>query len=458
MKNFYVILIVCALISAGCKGRPVPQTTEKAPREKNYLLETPAEKAARMAWWKEARFGMFIHFGLYAVPAGVYKGRKVPWLGEWIMNNAKIPVAEYETLAPMFNPVDFDADEWVRIAKEAGMKYIVITSKHHDGFALWDSKISDWDIVDRTPFKRDLLKELADACARANMPLGFYYSIMDWHHPKAQGGFYPKYNDRERHSPAFPEYAETYMKPQIKELLSGAYGDIAVLWFDGQWIADWDGDKGRELYSFVRGLKPDILVNNRVGRDRQEPETCQEEELIGDFGTPEQQIPETGLPGVDWESCLTMNDTWGYKSTDHNWKSPELLIRVLVDVASKGGNLLLNVGPTAQGRIPYPSIERLTEMAVNGEAIFGAAPSPFGAAQWGRYTKKGNKLFAHVFAWPDNGKLVTRIPIAPVKSVYLLCDKEKSPLAYEQRSNYLIIDVPTYPPDPAATVVVIETK
>jgi alpha-L-fucosidase len=426
----------------------------------NSSSESQKDKAARMAWWKEARFGMFIHWGLYAIPAGSYNGKPVPSLGEWIMQNAGIPIAEYEKLASKFNPQEFDADEWVKIAKQAGMKYIVITSKHHDGFALWDSKVTEWDVMDRTPFRRDILRELSEACKRANMPLGFYYSIMDWHHPKAEGAFFPNYNDLERSNPMFDQYAKSYMKPQLAELLKGY--DIDILWFDGQWIADWNVVKGRDLYNYVRQLKPELIVNNRVGQDRPPPDTCYQPTLIGDFVTPEQQIPEDDLRGMDWESCITMNKTWGFKADDHEWKSAALLIRVLVDIVSKGGNLLLNVGPTADGVIPPESVERLQEMgrwtAVNGESIYGAGPAPFAAPPWGRYTIKGKKLYAHVMLWPKDGKLLMVKPDAPISSIYLLSDKQKTPLKSTPQAGQILVDVPLDAPDPTAAVVVIETK
>ncbi len=460
-RAFRIEIILPALLSVCLTTLGCRKQEPAAPKETvDYVKELPKDKAARMAWWKEARFGMFIHWGLYAIPAGVYNGRQVPSLGEWIMNNAEIPVAEYEKLAPKFNPLKFDADKWVDIAEQAGMKYIVITSKHHDGFALWDSKVSNWDVMERTPFKRDILRELEGACKRAKMPLGFYYSIMDWHHPKAQASFFPKYNDLERSSPKFDEYAETYMKPQIDELLHGY--DIDILWFDGQWIADWNILKGRDLYNHVRRIKPEILVNNRVGQERQKPYTCQQPMLVGDFMTPEQQVPEDGLPGIDWESCITMNKTWGYKTFDYEWKSATLLIRLLVDIVSKGGNLLLNVGPTAEGLIPEASVERLTAMGnwlkVNGESIYGTKSSPFGEASWGRYTIKGSKLFAHVMVWPKNGKLSIRKPKERVNAVYLLSDAAKTPLKYSDSGRNLIVEVPPDSPDPAAAVVVIESE
>jgi alpha-L-fucosidase len=417
-----------------------------------------------MEWWRDARFGMFIHWGLYAIPAGTWKGEKVPGIGEWIMERADIPVEEYERLASQFNPVKFDADEFVRIAKEAGMKYIVITSKHHDGFCLWDSEVTEYDIIDATPFDRDILKELSKACKKQGIKLCFYHSIMDWHHPDAQRPFYPNYNDRDRSNPNFDRYVENYMKPQIKELIT-KYGPLGVMWFDGEWIKDWTEPKGKELYNYVLSLQPNIIINNRVGKGRKGMEGLNkgDQEYAGDFGTPEQQIPATGLPGVDWESCMTMNDTWGYKSYDDNWKSSEDLIRKLADIASKGGNFLLNVGPTAEGLIPQPSVERLAAigdwMDVNGESIYGTTASPIGKLLWGRCTAKPGKLYLHVFDWPEDGSLVVPGVRQGVEKAYLLADKKREKLLVRRRaSDRIVIDVPDEAPDPVDTVVVVEIK
>ena len=426
---------------------------------KNYLEENAEDRDARMDWWKEARFGMFIHWGVYSVHGGTYKGNQVPGIGEWIMNKAPIPVDEYEGYAEMFNPVFFDAEEWVRIAKNAGMKYIVITSKHHDGFALWDSKVSDWDIMDASPFKQDILKELSIACEKYGIRLCFYHSIMDWHHPDAQGPFYPKYNDRKRENPRFPLYVENYLKPQLKELLTG-YGDLGILWFDGEWIPDYKTEMGKDIYNFVRNLQPDIIINDRVDKGRKGMEGLNAEgNFAGDYGTPEQEIPDTGLPGVDWESCMTMNRTWGWKAYDNEWKSDELLIRNLIDIASKGGNYLLNVGPTHEGLIPAPSIERLRAMgdwlAVYGESIYGSDASPFEKPDWGRFTQKEGEVFAHIFEWPEDGTL--RIPLMdgmPYKSIQIIdcCDD----LAWEIRGDDAFISLPLEMQDAIATVVKLE--
>jgi alpha-L-fucosidase len=456
-------LLVALYIVTGCN-----QETKTGPAEKKPLTKAGSAdkkgltKDERMDWWREARLGLFIHWGLYAVPAGTYQGERVNGIGEWIMNNGKIPVGEYEKFAAQFNPIGFNADEWVRLAKNAGMKYIVITSKHHDGFCLWDSKVTNYDVVDATPFQRDILKELAAACKKQGIKLCFYHSIMDWHHPDAQAPFYPNYNDTERTNPNFDRYVENYLKPQLAELLTN-YGPIGVLWFDGEWVKDWTEPKGKALYEYVRGLQPTILVNNRVGKGRKGMEgLSKSDEYAGDFGTPEQQVPATGLPGVDWETCMTMNDTWGYKSYDDHWKSTEELIRTLADVASKGGNFLLNVGPMPEGLIPQASVERLTEMgkwmAVNGESIHGTTASPFGRPEWGRCTAKANKRYLHVFQWPAQGQLVVPLAGANVDKAYLLADKKHAKLPVTAGADKVTISLPEKAPDSIDSVVVLVLK
>lgn len=353
MRNTLLILLALATFSYSHA-----QTESKADRDK------------RMQWWRDAGFGMFIHWGVYSVPAGQYKGKEIKGLGEWIMEDAKIPITEYEQFAKQFNPTKFNAKEWVRIAKDAGVKYIVITSKHHDGFALWNSKVSDYDIVDYTPFKRDILKELTDACKAAGIKMCFYHSIMDWHQPDAKAAKYPH---QATQKPNWAKYRDEYLKPQLKELIDNY--DPEVLWFDGEWIDEWTEPQGKELYAYLKSLKPTLIINNRIGKGRKGMNGMNAyEDAAGDFGTPEQEILE-GTSDFDWESCMTMNDTWGFKTNDHNWKSAETLIHNLVDIAAKGGNYLLNIGPKSDGTIPAESVERLGEMgkwlAVNGESIYG---------------------------------------------------------------------------------------
>ena len=427
--------------------------------------ETPAERDRRMKWWREARFGMFIHWGLYAVPAGEYNGQRSKRIGEWIMDWANIPRAEYEKFASKFNPVKFDAREWVRIAKDAGMKYIVITSKHHDWFSMFDSRVSKYDIVDSTPYRKDIIRALADESKRQGLKFCFYYSILDWHHPSAYvnapGKDPTAGNGQTLLKPGTKDEYVKYMKEQLRELVTGY--DPAVLWFDGEWQDWWTEADGKDLYRYVRALKPDIIINNRVGKGRKGMEGLSktDQQYSGDFGTPEQQIPPTGLAGVDWESCMTMNDTWGFKSYDDNWKSSETIIRNLIDIASKGGNYLLNVGPTAEGLIPQPSVERLAEvgrwMKVNGQSIYGTTASPFAKQlSFGRATRKGGRIYLHVFEWPTDGKLQLPSWGKAVTNAYLLTSP-KTALKFSASSESITVLTPAKAPDPIASVVVLET-
>jgi alpha-L-fucosidase len=455
-----LLLTTCLLVasSLAAMAQPKPSGTPKP--------ETKTQRDERMRWWREARFGMFIHWGLYAVPAGEYNGKRSENIGEWIMEWANIPRAEYEKFATKFNPVKFDAKEWVRIAKDAGMKYIVITSKHHDGFSMFDSDFSDYDIVDSTPFKRDPIKELAVEAKKQGLVLCFYYSILDWHHPTAYvddpGKDPTAGNFKTKLKPGGKEEYLKYMTMQLHELITKY--DPGVLWFDGEWQDWWTEEDGKKLYDYVRWWKHDIIINNRVGKGREGMKGLSKTDQVyaGDFGTPEQQIPPNGLPGVDWESCMTMNTTWGYKFYDDKWKSPQVLIRNLIDIASKGGNYLLNVGPTAEGVIPQPSVESLAAvgrwMKVNGESIYASSASPFPTQpEFGRITSKSKRLYLHVFKWPADGNLNVPAFGKVVKSAYLLA-QPKTKLEVAKNDKGLIVKVPAQAPDPIATVVVLETK
>ncbi len=422
--------------------------------------ETDPERDARMAWWREARFGMFIHWGAYAQMAGVWDGKRIDagvghGIGEWIMYNAKIPVADYAREAAKFNPAEFDADAWVRLAKEAGQRYIIITTKHHDGFALFQSKASPFNIVDHTPFKRDVIQELAAACRRHGVRLGFYYSqAQDWHHPGGaaykntfNGGDPAAGHWDKAQEGSFDDYLDRIAIPQARELLTN-YGPVAVFW--------WDTPVGMnraraEKLAALLALQPGIITNNRLNnRD--------EGIFLGDTETPEQTIPPTGFKGRDFEVCMTMNDTWGYKLHDQNWKPTSDLIRKLVDVASKGGNFLLNVGPDALGRIPRPSVERLRAMGrwtrANGEAIYGTAASPFAKLPWGRCTQKPGTLYLHVFNWPGDGRLVVPGLKSAVRSARLIAGGE--PLRVDSKGNDKLLHLPASAPDPVASVIRVE--
>jgi alpha-L-fucosidase len=413
--------------------------------------ETREERDRRLAWWREARFGMFIHWGIYSIPAGVWEGKRVKsFPAEWIRFARNIPAREYEPLAARFNPVKFDAAAFAGLARDAGMKYMVITSKHHDGFCMFDSKHTQFDIMDATPFKRDPLAELSRACADAGVRFGFYYSELDWHWSlDARSGIIVK----------FKEYLD-YMKAQLKELFTN-YGPIGSVFFDGQWMPQWNDRIGRDMLEHCRGLSPATIFNDRLGKQAFTTLPGSRRAIanrVGDYSTPEQYVPKKQL-GDDWETCMTTNDSWGYRSWDENWKPADSLIRDLVDIAGKGGNFLLNVGPTSEGLAPGPCAERLLAMGdwlkLNGEAVYGTEAGPIQDAAWGRTTQKAGRVFLHVFDWP-RGELIVEGLEKPVARAYLLADPGKSPLPVKSAGDQAIIKLPEKPLHPAATVIVIE--
>jgi alpha-L-fucosidase len=440
MKALFLVLL-SIIFFAGCHQGDHVENQDKG------SLQTKEE---RMSWWKEARFGMFIHWGLYAIPAGEWEGEKISGISEWIMLRAEIPVREYEKLADKFNPVKFNAEEWVRMASEAGMKYIVITSKHHDGFAMYHSRVNPYNIVDATPFDRDPLAELAEACRKYNIKLGFYHSqAQDWHHP---GGAYwgmrnnQPYWDTTVTRVPFMDYINEKAYPQVKEILSD-YGDIAIMWWDTP--VGMTREAAEKLHSLL-DLQPGIIENNRLYGP-----------WDGDFSTPEQHIPPTGLD-YDWEVCMTMNTSWGYKYYDDNWKSSETLIQYLCDIASKGGNFLLNVGPTAEGVFPDESVQRLKEigkwMDKNSESIYGTTASPFFKLFWGRCTKKktenGYNLYLHVFDIPENKKITVPGLKNDVLSASMLANNRE--VSFEDTGEDIIISMPDLETDPYNTVIKLE--
>jgi alpha-L-fucosidase len=320
--------------------------------QNSYPEESNEDFGQRMKWFTDAKYGMFIHFGLYSQLGGVWQGDTIKGYAEWIQANADITPQEYAMLTHTFNPTEFDADSIVSIAKKAGMKYLVVTTKHHEGFCLWDSKYTDFDIAN-TPFKRDIIKELADACRKYKIHFGTYYSIIDWHHPSQERNIDQSgrkcWSNVRMKTFKKQEYI-TYMKNQVKELIENY--DTEILWFDGDWVYWWDMASGIDLYNYIRELKPEIIINNRVAKRKA---------FKKDFGTPEQFHLEDEVE-YEWEACYTMNKSWGYKCSDNNWKDAHTVYEKLRDINSKGGNLLLNVGPDGSGEVPKASVDILFEV------------------------------------------------------------------------------------------------
>ncbi len=366
---------------------------------------------------------MFIHWGLYAIPAR----------GEWVMYCERIPKKEYALLAQKFNPRRFDADEWVSLAQEAGMRYMVLTSRHHDGFSLFDSKVSDFTSA-RTAAKRDLVGEYVEACRKAGMRIGFYYSLLDWR--------WPAYWDGPEKDPDGFAELRNYVHSQVRELMT-QYGKIDILWYDGAWphsAEDWQSAKLNEM---VRSLQPHIIINNRSG-------------IPEDLETPEQHVKGHDRP---WETCMTMDDLWwGYHPGDPNLKSPMQLVRNLVRCVVGNGNFLLNVGPKADGTIPGPQAQRLREMGrwikANGESIYGAGSAPFPQAHLGYVTAKRNTAYVHITCWPGREAVVAGIGNEVLKA-YVLATGEELP--FEQVEDRLFVrGLPAKAPDPIDTVIALE--
>jgi alpha-L-fucosidase len=464
---FFLLSLVAVLTGSCCcakhvKHAPPPPAMTKLPPP----LPAPASQDEKMAWFRDAKFGLFIHWGLYCIPAGEWNGQRVPGIGEWIMHNAPVPVTQYELLAKQFDPVQFNAEQWVQMAQDAGMKYIVITSKHHDGFAMYHSLVSPYNIYDATPFHRDPIHELAEACARHGLKFGFYYSqAQDWHEPGGMGNtndFGP--DDLKASSGAYDKYLRSKAEPQVAELLQN-YGPVCLIWFDTPRMIT--KERGQRFVDIVHKYQPACLIDGRLGTS-------------GDYvSTGDNAIPNGGISTNYWETPATVNHTWGFRKDDVDWKAPGDITFKLVDIASKGGNYLLNVGPTSLGVIPADCQSNLLAVGrwlkVNGEAVYGAGRSPFGEefgdystklknangrpvylsyTDW-RCTTKPGKLYFTVFKMPRGGFQLPEFK-NEIKKVYFLSDPEQVALSVTTTNNARVVQMPRNVPDAMANVLVAE--
>lgn len=398
--------------------------------------------ATRGRWFKEARFAMFIHWGLYSQLAGVWRGKPRHIIGEWIQHHARISAKEYAKTARVFDPVHFDPRQIVQLAKDAGMRYIVITAKHHDGFAMYKSAASPFNIVDATPSGRDAIAALAAACREADMPLGFYYSqTQDWHEPDAVGNTWDAFGG---HKKDFARYLAAKAIPQIEELLTN-YGPVSLIWFDTP--GPIESGHSRTLMDRIRRLQPACLVNSRIGNG------------LGDYETlGDQEFPRLARGGL-WETIDTHNDTWGFVAHDHNWKSPREIVQRLVRIVSRGGNYMLNIGPDGKGRVPQASARILRQVGrwlkVHGPAIYGAEPSPLGPVPWGECTARDGKLYLHVFQWPAGGRLVVPRLGRAAKAARIMGGRK---LKTRRAGEHLEILVGSLPPKALAPVVELDVR
>jgi alpha-L-fucosidase len=443
--RFYHLLVCCAfglaVFGPTVRAQSAPSLTELP-----ELGSTEGPVKSRRAWndaqksYDAARFGMFLHWGLYSQAGGEWRGTRFYGISEWIAYHLRIPMREYAALADEFNPSAFDAQEWVRIAKESGVRYIVITAKHHDGFAMFDSRVSDFNIVAATPFKRDPLKELTTAARAAGIKIGFYYSqTQDWHEPDAVGNTW----DFAAQGRDFSKYYTGKAIPQVKELLT-RYGPIDLIWFDTP--TNISTADAKALYDLVKQLQPNCLVSSRLGGG------------LGDFQVfGDAELPTRGSASLPWEAIFTHNDSWGYRSFDSNFKSTDELLALLVRAASRGGNLLVNIGPDGKGRFPPTSVARFQELGKwlkrNGESIYGTSASPLGPVPWGYITQRPGKLYLHILTPPDDGRIWVPGLDAKITSVrYLVGQKQ---LSYRRLDTDLWIDA-TDRPDRRDSVAVID--
>ncbi len=400
----------------------------------------------RLDWWRNARFGMFIHWGPVSL-----KGTEIGW-----SRGKQVPREEYDQLYKRFNPEKFSAKEWVQIAKDAGMKYIVLTTKHHDGFCLWDTKTTDYNIMN-TPFGRDVVKELVEECKKQGIVFSAYYSILDWYNPdyntaNAHGG--PGYQLPAGEKADMERYV-TYMYTHLKELTEN-YGPLGIMWFDGEWEKPWTHERGLALYKYVRSLQDDIIINNRVdkGRAGMAGTTKTDMDYAGDYDTPEQEIGkfQTDRP---WESCITICRQWAWKPND-KMKSLDELIRTLVMTAGGDGNLLLNVGPMPDGRIEPRQVERLRELGQwlqeNGESIYGTRGGPYSPGDWGVSTWKNGNIYLHVLD-DKTEKLTLPLPGRKVSKCYKIHGEA---VPFSIKNDKIVINLAVVKKDEPDTIIVME--
>lgn len=471
IRNYIRFTAIASLLASSAFGQVIPKSTAD-------------QGTGRAAWLDEAKYGMFIHWGPYAQLAD----------GEWVMHHRKMPVSEYKQMASAFNPTKFDAQEWVKVAKSAGMKYITITSKHHDGFAMFDSAASEYNIVDFTPFKRDVLKELKVACDEAGIKLGFYYSqTQDWEYP---GGAGRKWDESQKGD--FREYLNKKGFPQLRELLN-QYQPTHI-WFDTPHATK--DPLATEFANIVREIAPETLINSRIRYHGSQIQGLNQQELDGllDIGVDflsyrDRTIPPSS-PWAYWETCMTLNNAWGYRKHDHKWKTPQQVVMQLTEVVSKGGTFLLNVGPTGEGLIPEPAIDCLLAVGewlqVNGESIYGAQRTIFDgqgdfivrtaeeqaalekdalATGAGKATKghkqkdyawlatgREGKLYLHFFKWPSETFELKGFHKDQIIDAYFLADPSKTPVTFTQTGGTVRISLPNEPIDRLNSVLCLKLK
>ncbi len=431
------------------------------PSKVEIPYETEEEYQARMQWWKDAKYGMFIHWGLYSILGGEYNGEVTPKIAEWIQNTLKIPASEYKKLVEQFNPTKFNADEWAKTAKEAGMKYMIITSKHHDGFALFNSKVSEYDVMS-TPFKRDIIKELKEACDKQGIKFGLYYShAIDWDSPDAyigEGKLQERMNtvDFESSKMDRAKYLKEKSFPQLREILTN-YGTIDIIWFDmGKGL---DNEEIREFVKITKELQPNIIISSRIG-DEIAP-TDINKNFYFDFFTPSDNYFTGDHLAIPFEMAGTTNTSWGYRKDDHEWREPLFMLNSLIASASRNGNYLLNVGPMANGLMPEEPVKNLKKagewLKTNGESVYSTTPSPFPwNYNWGYVTQKPNKIFLNIFNWPVSNQIDLNGIITKVDKIHALGSTKT--VNFKQEGRFLTIDLAGVDKKEFATPLVVEYK